>query len=84
MPSPSSILDPAADKNQTELVKIASRFEVPDFVKEAAIEPSMDPIGSGLQIAVTAYADPVRKKFACCGNLVVFCLLSRQVGGIPS
>jgi len=65
MPSPSSIMDPAADKNQTELVKIANRFELPDFVKEAAISPSMDPVGSGLQIAVTAYADPVRKKFAC-------------------
>lgn len=61
MPSPFVTLDPADDKNRTELVQIAKRFELPDFVKKADLDTTMDPG----RIAVTAYADPVRKKFAC-------------------
>ena len=61
MPSPLVNLDPADDKNRTELVKVASQFSLPDFVKAADIDSTMEP-GN---IAVTAYADPVRKKFAC-------------------
>jgi hypothetical protein len=44
-----------------ELVKLAQRYEFPQFVKEADLDTTMAP----KQIAVTAYADPVRKKFAC-------------------
>ena len=61
MPSPFVTLDPADDKNRTELVQIAKRFDLPDFVKKADLDTTMDPG----KIAVTAYADPVRKKFAC-------------------
>lgn len=62
MPNPSSILDPAADVNKAELTKLARRYEFPEFVKAADLEATMSP---GNSIAVTAYADPVRKKFAC-------------------
>ena len=61
MPSPFVTLDPADDKNRTELVKIAQQYDLPDFVKQADLDATMNP-GT---IAVTAYADPVRKKFAC-------------------
>lgn len=61
MPSPSVILDPVDDSNRVELVKIAQRYELPQFVKQADLDSTMDPG----QIAVTAYADPVRKKFPC-------------------
>jgi hypothetical protein len=61
MPSPSVILDPTDDRNRVELVKLAQRYEFPQFVKEADLDTTMAPA----QIAVTAYADPVRKKFAC-------------------
>ena len=61
MPSPSVILDPTDDRNRVELVKLAQRYNFPQFVKEANLDETMEPG----QIAVTAYADPVRKKFAC-------------------
>lgn len=61
MPSPSVLLDPADDTNKSQLVKIAKQFSFPDFVKQANLETTMHP----QNIAVTAYADPVRKKFAC-------------------
>ncbi len=61
MPSPSMILDPTSDKNKTELVKIAQRYDFPQFVRNADLEATMVPE----TIAVTAYADPVHKKYAC-------------------
>lgn len=61
MPSPSLIVDPAADKNRTELVKLASRYVFPNFVRVADLDATMDP-GN---VAVTAYADPVHQKYAC-------------------
>jgi len=61
MPSPSIVLDPSDDRNRSELVKLAQRYDLPKFVKEANLDITMEP-GN---IAVTAYADPVRKKFAC-------------------
>lgn len=61
MPSPSVILDPAGDKNKTELVKLASRYDFPNFVRSADLDNTMNPG----QIAVTAYADPVHQKYAC-------------------
>jgi hypothetical protein len=62
MPNPSSILDPAADINKAELAKLARRYDFPDFVKSANLDTTMTP---SERLAVTAYADPVRKKFAC-------------------
>jgi hypothetical protein len=62
MPNPSSILDPAADINKAELAKFARRYDFPDFVKSANLDTTMTP---SERLAVTAYADPVRKKFAC-------------------
>jgi hypothetical protein len=62
MPSPSVILDPTDDsQSRVELVKLARQYEFPKFVKEANLDITMAPT----QIAVTAYADPVRRKFAC-------------------
>ena len=61
MPSPSIVLDPTDDRNRVELVKLAKRYDMPNFVKEANLDTTMEPG----QIAVTAYADPVRKKCAC-------------------
>lgn len=61
MPSPSIVLDPANDKNKAELVKIAQRYDFPQFVRDADLETTMAPE----TIAVTAYADPVHKKYAC-------------------
>lgn len=62
MPNPSSILDPAADANKAELTKLAKRYDFPDFVKSADLNTTMQPSD---RVPVTAYADPVRKKFAC-------------------
>lgn len=61
MPNPSLTLDPAADKAKTELTKIASRYDFPGFVRNADLDATMAPG----QIAVTAYADPTQKKYAC-------------------
>lgn len=61
MPSPSVVLDPASDKNCTELTKLASRYDFPQFVRAADLDNTMNPG----EIAVTAYADPVNKKYAC-------------------
>lgn len=61
MPNPSLMLDPTADKAKTELTKIASRYDFPGFVRNADLDATMDPG----QIAVTAYADPTQKKYAC-------------------
>lgn len=61
MPSPSVVLDPAADKTRTELTKLASRYDFPQFVRAADLDSTMNPG----EIAVTAYADPVHKKYAC-------------------
>ena len=55
MPSPSVVLDPASDKNRTELTKYSQRYDFPQFVKSADLDSTMDPG----EIAVTAYADPV-------------------------
>jgi len=62
MPNPSSIMDPTADVNKSELAKLSRRYNFPDFVKSADLDATMQP---GNRVAVTAYADPVRKKFAC-------------------
>lgn len=62
MPSPSVVLDPTDDsQSKVELVKLARQYKFPKFVKEANLDITMAPT----QIAVTAYADPVRHKFAC-------------------
>jgi len=61
MPSPSVVIDPAADKNRTELTKLAQRYDFPNFVRAADLDATMDPD----RIAVTAYADPTQKKYAC-------------------
>jgi len=61
MPSPSVVLDPASDKTRTELTKLASRYDFPQFVRAADLDSTMNPG----EIAVTAYADPVNKKYAC-------------------
>lgn len=57
----SAVLDPADDKNRAELVKIARRYTLPPFVRSADMDTAMNPG----EIAVTAYADPINKKFAC-------------------
>lgn len=62
MPSPSVVLDPTDDsQSRVELVKLARQYDFPKFVKEADLDTTMAP----KQIAITAYADPVRHKFAC-------------------
>lgn len=60
MPS-SVILDPAADKNRAELVNLARSYAFPDFVLAADLDATMNPP----QVALTAFGDPVRGKFAC-------------------
>jgi hypothetical protein len=62
MPSPSvNILDPASDTNREELARLVKVYDVPDFVKKADLNQTMFPS----KVAVTTYADPVNKKFAC-------------------
>lgn len=61
MPSSSVVLDPASDLNRTELTKYARCYEFPQFVKAADLDSTMNPG----EIAITAYADPVHKKYAC-------------------
>lgn len=56
-----SVLDPVADTNKSELVKLAQRYDFPDFVKNANLDLTMNP-GN---VALTAYADPTTKKFPC-------------------
>jgi hypothetical protein len=62
MPSPSiAVLDPASDSNHEELARLTKLYTFPGFVKKADIDLTMNP----KNIAVTAYADPVGKKFPC-------------------
>ena len=56
-----SVIDPSADANKAHLVKLSQRYSFPDFVKSANLDTTMYPDN----IAVTGYADPVNKKFAC-------------------
>lgn len=59
--SASTIVDPCADRNKSELVRLSRLFDLPDFVKQADIDNTMHP----KEPAVSVFADPVRKKFAC-------------------
>ena len=61
MPHPSVVVDPASDTSGIELSKLAKAYRFPDFVKSADMASTMN---SG-NVAVSAYADPVRQKFAC-------------------
>ena len=62
MPSPSvAILDPASDTNREELARLTKLYEFPAFVKKADLDATMNPS----RVAVTTYADPVHKRFAC-------------------
>jgi hypothetical protein len=61
MPSPNLIIDSAADKNKSELIKLAHRYDFPQFVRTADLDQTMHPNN----VAVTVYADPVNKKYAC-------------------
>lgn len=54
-------VDHVADKNGSELFRLAQIYEFPDFVKKANMELVMNPG----QLAVTVYADPVRRQFPC-------------------
>lgn len=54
-------MDHIADKNRTELVRFAKLYELPAFVKQAALETVFNPG----HLAESVYADPVRKQFPC-------------------
>lgn len=55
------IPDFVEDKAATLLVQIAERYTLPDYVKQA----NMEEVKAVENIAVTAFADPLHKKFAC-------------------
>ena len=61
MPSKNTVLDPASDVNLEELARLSKLYDFPDYVKQADINFTTNPASIG----VNAYADPVRKKFAC-------------------
>ena len=61
MPSENTILDPASDANLEELARLAKLYDFPAYVKQADIDFTTNPTNIG----VNAYADPLRKKFAC-------------------
>jgi len=62
MPAPSvSVLDPSTDKGFTELARLAKVYDFPEFVKQASLEETTQPD----RIAITAYADPVRRRYPC-------------------
>jgi hypothetical protein len=52
------IVDPTKDVNGTELVRLAQRFEFPEFVKQADLESTMRP-------RTTHYADPAQQRYPC-------------------
>jgi len=54
-------VDHVADASGAELFQLAQRYEFPDFVKQADMDQTFRPV----QLAVTAYADPVRQQFPC-------------------
>jgi hypothetical protein len=56
-----NILDPANDETGAELVRLASLYEFPDFVKNA----ELDDIRSTAGLVPGAYADDIHLKFAC-------------------
>lgn len=56
-----AILDPASDTTGAELMRLASLYEFPDFVKNAAVD---DLLGEQ-DIVSNAYADAGQRKFAC-------------------
>ena len=62
MPSANAlIIDAASDTNREELARMVKLYEIPDFVKQANLDFTMNPES----IAINSYADPVRQKFAC-------------------
>ena len=62
MPSANAlIIDAASDTNREELARMVKLYEIPDFVKQANLDFTMNPDG----ISINSYADPVRRKFAC-------------------
>ncbi len=54
-------VDQTADKNGAELYRLSQLYDFPDFVKKADFNVVMNP-GA---LAVTVYADPVRRQFPC-------------------
>lgn len=54
-------VDHVADKSGVELHRLSKLYDFPDFVKQASIEQTLQPN----DIAITNYADPVRKQFPC-------------------
>lgn len=54
-------VDHIADKNGAELYRLSQLYEFPEFVKKADLGLVMNPG----QLAVTVYADPVRRQFPC-------------------
>ncbi len=54
-------VDQVADKNGAELFRLSQLYDFPDFVKKADLALVMNPG----QLAVTVYADPVRRQFPC-------------------
>ena len=55
------VLDPASDTTGAELTRLASLYEFPDFVKNAAIDDILQPG----ELVSNAFADEVNRKFAC-------------------
>jgi hypothetical protein len=53
--------DHVADKGGHELHRLSKLYDFPDFVKKASMEQTFQPTN----IAITTYADPVRKQFPC-------------------
>ena len=62
MPSSNAlVIDAASDTNREELARMVKLYEIPDFVKQANLDFTMNPDS----VAINTYADPVRQKFAC-------------------
>ena len=55
------VLDPASDMTGAELIRLASLYEFPDFVKQAALDDILNPG----ELVPNAYADAIERKFAC-------------------
>jgi len=53
--------DHVSDVNGEELSRLSKLYEFPDFVKKA----NMDQVFRPNDLAVTVYADPIRKQFPC-------------------
>lgn len=56
-----AIRDPGTDRNFEEFARLCRRYDLPEFVKQAELAPTLQPEG----LPDSVYADPVDRRYPC-------------------